>query len=963
MYKVKHVLTIAFLTFCATMSMTGRNNTNGLVGAEKKFAAASDELYLFKDGEWDASLGTVTYNSTSKLDEATKAWVAGGYNIGNNVQFSIPFNFGAWEKISFTLAAKGGWMGVGMMSKSTAGCFDGYRTEFQDDTGTFELKTADYKDKATTSCTWWKAEHSSSNDGSFVLDVNNVYGLYLWGSSYSVKEIKVSGKIGEAGGETKPDTELKDDFLLSSPAYSASTFDETKKIAKVVYGATQAESGNYYVVADGGTCNDESLSLKEVDGKNVIHATGVSNIRFDYAKGYDLTSAGLDQGKLKFDAKFTVKEGQKIKLRLFDGSGSWGERWASETELTLVGNNGEWNTYEIDFSVLSKIASVSTWGNHDTKLLQLDKINGIGFNSGEAFDMEINNIHFEYKNNGKAIKSLTVNTTKKEYLKGTAFDMSTVTIDATYEDDRIVKNISGYTFKAPAVLTEEDKTVTYTVNYNNSKVNGTLELNIKKATGIEIAAMPNKTTFKEGETIDLTGMKINALYGDEKVEDVAYTIDQTVAYVGLTKVVVSYAGSTVDLPITVTAYEKNFAMFNTSYTAKGEEGPVFKDGYYASNGSLVSEGENVYYKHEDTTGWKSSRFNFSDGANLNLQAVAVESLDAKIFVRYKATEGDKISLGLMNRVEGSTWDNAYTTASANIVKDGEWHIVTFLLSDFDKNYEAHLDNTTDLPTKPLNFKEINGWLLIGKANMEISDISVKWDGDLRGDFDDKAAPKLTYTGERTFNLKEGDAAPEITATAYDIIDGDVEVKQIWSEGSIDENGKMLPGDHTLILRATDKAGNATNDADYTITVHVEANTYTATTSAEHGTVTLSSTTYKAGDVVTITAAADEGYELDTLTVKDAEGNAIEVKDNKFTAPASNVTVTATFKAKEVKPNPDKTTEALTTDKTTEAKPGTTDDEGSNKKGCGGSVIAASSIIATLGLVGIGLVLKKKKSRE
>lgn len=238
--------------------------------------------------------------------------------------------------------------------------------------------------------------------------------------------------------------------------------------------------------------------------------------------------------------------------------------------------------------------------------------------------------------------------------------------------------------------------------------------------------------------------------------------------------------------------------------------------------------------------------------------------------------------------------------------------------------------------------------------MQISDISVKWDGDLRGDFDDKAAPKLTYTGERTFNLKEGDAAPEVTATAYDIIDGDVEVKQIWSEGSVDENGKMLPGDHALILRATDKSGNATNDADYTITVHVEANTYTATTSAEHGTVTLSSTTYKAGDVVTITAAADEGYELDTLTVKDAEGNAIEVKDNKFTAPSSNVTVTATFKAKEVKPNPDKTTEA---------KPGTTDNEAPSKKGCGGSVIAASSIIATLGLVGVGLVLKKKKSRE
>ena len=39
----------------------------------------------------------------------------------------------------------------------------------------------------------------------------------------------------------------------------------------------------------------------------------------------------------------------------------------------------------------------------------------------------------------------------------------------------------------------------------------------------------------------------------------------------------------------------------------------------------------------------------------------------------------------------------------------------------------------------------------------------------------------------------------------------------------------------------------------------------------------------------------EGYELEAYSVKDAAGNAVAVTNGKFTMPASNVTVSATFK--------------------------------------------------------------------
>lgn len=63
---------------------------------------------------------------------------------------------------------------------------------------------------------------------------------------------------------------------------------------------------------------------------------------------------------------------------------------------------------------------------------------------------------------------------------------------------------------------------------------------------------------------------------------------------------------------------------------------------------------------------------------------------------------------------------------------------------------------------------------------------------------------------------------------------------------------------------------------------------------ENGTVTPDKELAFAGDTVTLTVEPGAGYELETLTVADANGNPVEVTDNTFVMPASNVTVTATF---------------------------------------------------------------------
>lgn len=96
------------------------------------------------------------------------------------------------------------------------------------------------------------------------------------------------------------------------------------------------------------------------------------------------------------------------------------------------------------------------------------------------------------------------------------------------------------------------------------------------------------------------------------------------------------------------------------------------------------------------------------------------------------------------------------------------------------------------------------------------------------------------------------------------------------------------------------------DVEYVAVEFVELYDITCNT-ASNGSVTSSVTEAAAGDTVTITATPAQGYEFGTLTVT-ANGSPVDTTsagDNKhtFTMPASDVTVSATFKEKDTKPEP------------------------------------------------------------
>lgn len=111
-------------------------------------------------------------------------------------------------------------------------------------------------------------------------------------------------------------------------------------------------------------------------------------------------------------------------------------------------------------------------------------------------------------------------------------------------------------------------------------------------------------------------------------------------------------------------------------------------------------------------------------------------------------------------------------------------------------------------------------------------------------------------------------------------------------------------DHNIQIVTTEES-NITITLDATnkkLTISAEPATQkyniTVDKNIKNGTVTTSETLLAEGKTFTVTAEPSDGYELDTVTVKDANGNAIKPNsDGSYTMPASNVTVSATFAPK------------------------------------------------------------------
>ena len=144
-----------------------------------------------------------------------------------------------------------------------------------------------------------------------------------------------------------------------------------------------------------------------------------------------------------------------------------------------------------------------------------------------------------------------------------------------------------------------------------------------------------------------------------------------------------------------------------------------------------------------------------------------------------------------------------------------------------------------------------------------------------------------YDADTNKFYEEAEKTTEITAETGKIyVDLDTNLSYRWGGSTF---VLITSADHVEITEAEVEAlWNAASTP-------VEPTTYTVNIAAvENGNVTVTPKTAAAGTEVTITAEPVEGYEVGTVAVTGAENATVDVTDNKFTMPESDVTVSVTF---------------------------------------------------------------------
>lgn len=158
--------------------------------------------------------------------------------------------------------------------------------------------------------------------------------------------------------------------------------------------------------------------------------------------------------------------------------------------------------------------------------------------------------------------AITAPPRKTTYNVGEEFDKTGMVVTATYSDDS-VETVTDYTVLPTRKLQAADTKVTvqYTKDGITKQADQPITVNsgnggqteTKTLSKISVGTPPTKTSYIAGETFDTTGMIIKATYSDGSAEIITdYTYSPSGALKTTdTRIVVSYNGQTVNIPITV----------------------------------------------------------------------------------------------------------------------------------------------------------------------------------------------------------------------------------------------------------------------------------------------------------------------------------------------------------------------------------------------------------------------------
>ena len=149
----------------------------------------------------------------------------------------------------------------------------------------------------------------------------------------------------------------------------------------------------------------------------------------------------------------------------------------------------------------------------------------------------------------------------------------------------------------------------------------------------------------------------------------------------------------------------------------------------------------------------------------------------------------------------------------------------------------------------------------------------------------------------TVTDSNGDTVNPFSGTSYQLANGtynySVSASGYYTKtGTLQVSGSALTETVTLSRHSSSSGGGGSSSNSNRYTVSVDSD-------IDNGSISVSPSRAERGDTVTITIDPEEGYELDSLTVRDSRGNRIDVErqsDTRYTfeMPSGRVTVDATF---------------------------------------------------------------------
>ena len=347
-----------------------------------------------------------------------------------------------------------------------------------------------------------------------------------------------------------------------------------------------------------------------------------------------------------------------------------------------------------------------------------------------------------------------------------------------------------------------------------------------------------------------------------------------------------------------------------------------------SNWTFVSSGEillNSYVGHKVKLGFKYT----SDTTNaatwevknvyvaekvytteftMGADAISVEvgksknnsvSVNSGATITYSSDDTDIATVDAEGNVtgvaEGSTTINVHVDANGLYpAKDGSFDVtVTPAVSYSSFSWDLSADETKTASADELSWNYRGVTMVAAKA-----DASTNANNYYPGV--GNSSTRFYKSSTLTITPYSGSTIGYVEFTATTTSYANVLANSTWSNATASADGTTVtvtPEDGTLAFSAN--IGGTCGFTEVTVYYTGELKTVTmysitVNDSIANGSVSASAATAEEGDVITLTATPDSGYALSSYDVRDASDNVVTVTDNKFTMPASNVTVTAAF---------------------------------------------------------------------